>query len=56
MTEYFSDVGSAKIFKHYETNASRLRDGCFDFGHSFDSQKFSSFNDFAFHRSSNYLP
>lgn len=49
------DVGSAKIFKYHETNTSRLRDGCFDFGHGFDGQKFSSFNDFAFHRSSNYF-
>lgn len=46
----FSDVNDAEIFKHYETHASGLRDGRFDFGHSFYDQKFSGAYDSAFCR------
>jgi len=45
-----SDVNDAEIFKHYETHASSLRDGRFDFGHSFYDQKFSRSDDSAFCR------
>jgi len=44
------DVNDAEIFKHYETHASSLRDGCFDFGHSLYDQKFSCPDDSAFCR------
>lgn len=49
------DVNDAEIFKHDETHASSLRDGRFDFSHSFYDQKFSGSDDSAFCRPGIYI-